>query len=473
MNKTSNDESRSQTPVASASQQRNNELQEQVILELEEDEFHTLDELAELDQSKAYLARKFSNIRVKKPRFFKGKGQSFNKGSSWKGKGKYTSDSKNGYKTGSVDRSKIRCFNCDELGHFPTECRKPKKAKKYKAYLELEANRLTKINEKLENEKQEIELLRVEFEAVKQENAYLKKKLKCANEIEAVLREKLEKNEVKLKSFKNASELVGQYHEKNKPCVNIAIGLDYDALKSKKKDTGDKGKATKNENIPTMLKKVISPMFKACEVNFSEEELIINQEIVDANNEKKNAEATQSSKAEENLMDNQGSKTPVKETKTEYARKKKKNRNGKIWINKSNNFSYVADAPRKKCEKCGSMNHLTHLCKKVVSKPVERACKYNEADANDPYSFCDKFDCIPYNLKLMKSYHKLRVDLKETKIGSTTDRENAQQSINSILSEITHSTSAKSVNKKKVPTLLGLLNILKTHCVQGKMKKVI
>ncbi|KAL8091982.1 hypothetical protein AgCh_034315 [Apium graveolens] len=44
-----------------------------------------------------------------------------------------------GYKTGPVDISKIRCFNCDELVHFATECRKPKKVKKDKAYLELEA----------------------------------------------------------------------------------------------------------------------------------------------------------------------------------------------------------------------------------------------------------------------------------------------------------------------------------------------
>ena len=87
----------------------------------------------------AYLARKFSNIRVKKPRFFKSKGQPFNKDSSQKEKGKYSSDSKNGYKIGSVDISKIRCFNCDEPGHFATECRKPKKAKKDKAYLEIEA----------------------------------------------------------------------------------------------------------------------------------------------------------------------------------------------------------------------------------------------------------------------------------------------------------------------------------------------
>ena len=37
---------------------------------------------------------------------------------------------KDGYKTGTVDRSKIRFFNCNELGHFATECRKPKQMKK-------------------------------------------------------------------------------------------------------------------------------------------------------------------------------------------------------------------------------------------------------------------------------------------------------------------------------------------------------
>ncbi|KAL8115584.1 hypothetical protein AgCh_022181 [Apium graveolens] len=298
---TLNDEPRSQTPAASTSEQRTNNSQEQVILELEEDEFYTLDELDELDQSMAYLVRKVSNIKVKKPRYFKGKGQSFNKDSSWKGKGKYTSDSKNGYKTGYVDRSKIR---------------KPKKEKKEKAYLELKAkyeallkkqqskayiaegkswddsendedekfgnyalmaleqgessssksqvptlttidlnvsqyketvekmstemfhihtimvaangevSRLTKINEKLENEKQETELLLVELEAVKQENAYLKNKLKCANEIEAVPREKLEKNEVKVEVFQECiragdKALLSQFQEKTGPLVTF------------------------------------------------------------------------------------------------------------------------------------------------------------------------------------------------------------------------------------------------------------
>ncbi|KAL8102972.1 hypothetical protein AgCh_027488 [Apium graveolens] len=492
---TSNDEQRSQTPEISTSEKIVNDTKEQVILELdEEDEFYTLDELDELDKSMAYLARKFSNIRVKKPRFFKSKGY------------------KTGYKTGFVDRSNIRCFNCDELGHFATECRKPKKARKDKAYLELEAKydallkkqqgkayitegkswddsdndedeevgnyalmaleqgdssssksqvpTLTTIDLNVSQYKETIEKMSTEMFHIhtsmvaaneEQENAYLKNKLKCATEIEAVLRGRLEKNEVKLKSFKNASELIGQYHEKNKTCANIAIGLDYEGLNNKKKSVSDKGKSTETEDVPIILKKVESPLFKACEVNFSEEGLIIKQEIADEDKEKKNDETTQSSISVETPKTNQENKEPVKEIKAKQVKKKKKNRNGKIGINKSNNFAYVADAPRKRCENYGSMNHLTHLCKKIVSNPPEGVCKYNEAKANDPYSLCDKFDSIPCNMKVIKGCHKLRIDLIESKIGSISERENAQQSTNSILSQNSHSTSAKSVNKKKVP----------------------
>ena len=43
------------------------------------------------------------------------------------------------------------------------------------------------------------------------------------------------------------------------------------------------------------------------------------------------------------------------------AKKKKANRNGKVGINKSNNYDYVKNAPRKICLNCGSSNHLTHM----------------------------------------------------------------------------------------------------------------
>ena len=46
------------------------------------------------------------------------------------------------------------------------------------------------------------------------------------------------------------------------------------------------------------------------------------------------------------------------------AKKKKANRNGKVGINKSNNYAYAKNAPRNFCLKCGSSNHFTHICKK-------------------------------------------------------------------------------------------------------------
>ncbi|KAL8133711.1 hypothetical protein AgCh_008957 [Apium graveolens] len=438
----SEDEQDDQVSVVQAMEQKNKGPQKQVVLELEEDEYHTLDELDEMDQFMAYLARKFSNIRVKKPRKLKkvkkdkayleleAKYESLLKkqsGKAYIAEGKSWDDYDIDDEDEKVGNYALMTFEKGEA--FTSKSNVPNltiidlNASQYKETVEKlsvemfhihtslvvateEVSRLTKASEKLGSGKQKMDLLLVELESVKQENEYLKNKLKCANEIETVLREKIEKNEVKLKSFRNASELVGQYHEKNKPCANIAIGLDYDALNNKKKDIG---------------------------------------------------ETTPTSKAEKKPMVNQDSKTLIKEMKTEDARKKKKNRNGNIGINNSNNFSYVADAPRKQCQRCGSVNHLIHLCKKVVSKPVEGSYKYNEANANDPYSFCDKFDYIPCNLKMMKSCHKLRIDLKEVQIGSTSKRENAQQSMNSILSETTHSDSAHSVNKNKFEEKAGPL----------------
>ena len=54
-------------------------------------------------------------------------------------------------------------------------------------------------------------------------------------------------------------------------------------------------------------------------------------------------------------------------------------------------------------------------------------------------------------MKVMKSCHKLRVDLKEVNIGYAARREHSNQSMNTILSESTHSNSVNYVNKKKVP----------------------
>lgn len=40
--------------------------------------------------------------------------------------------------------------------------------------------------------------------------------------------------------------------------------------------------------------------------------------------------------------------------------------NGKLGIDKRNNYSYVLNAPRKLCQNCSSSNHLNHAYKNPV-----------------------------------------------------------------------------------------------------------
>ncbi|KAL8099492.1 hypothetical protein AgCh_031938 [Apium graveolens] len=93
----------------------------------DESEFYTQEELEQLeDKSMAYMAAKFSHVRFKRKPNYKPRGSSgrFQKGNYSSG-----SSSRGGYKSSWVDKSKTRCYNCNELGHFASDCRNPKAAK--------------------------------------------------------------------------------------------------------------------------------------------------------------------------------------------------------------------------------------------------------------------------------------------------------------------------------------------------------
>lgn len=101
----------------------------------EESEFYSLKELDAMENSSyAFMARKFPNLRFKRNQPFKANHQSsssFNKGKTLK---KFN---KSGYKTGTVDMQTVRCYRCNDTGHFASDCTKPKT--KSKEYLDLEA----------------------------------------------------------------------------------------------------------------------------------------------------------------------------------------------------------------------------------------------------------------------------------------------------------------------------------------------
>ncbi|KAL8100762.1 hypothetical protein AgCh_032857 [Apium graveolens] len=98
----------------------------------DESEFYSQEELEDLEiKFIAYMAGKFSHVRFRRKPNYKSRGLSgrFQKGSYSSG-----SSSIGGYKSSWVDKSKTRCYICNELGHFASDCRKPKAEKGKDSY---------------------------------------------------------------------------------------------------------------------------------------------------------------------------------------------------------------------------------------------------------------------------------------------------------------------------------------------------
>ena len=103
------------------------------------------------------------------------------------------------------------------------------------ARLYVKYTNLVKTNEKLG-------LSLMMFENEKQEVQYFKNKMLCAEQIEKALREQLEENQLKLKAYKNFTEIVNACCERT---TNEKVGIDFDYSESKKR----KGASRKNKGI--------------------------------------------------------------------------------------------------------------------------------------------------------------------------------------------------------------------------------
>ena len=141
------------------------------------------------------------------------------------------------------------------------------------------------------------------------------------------------------------------------------FGFGYEYTKDKK-ILSHGSKTLSKEKGPQILKNVSNPVFKRTTVDFDEELIGIKQQQLDEDNKKK---CENSSHAVEEKV-KASTNAESSENEKQNSKKNKPNRIEKVGINKSNNYAYVKNAPRKICMHCGSSNHLTHMCKKPKNK---------------------------------------------------------------------------------------------------------
>ena len=178
------------------------------------------------------------------------------------------------------------------------------------------------------------------------------------------------------------------YHDKNQESCKIGIGFDYEDTKDKKSFSYT-SKTPSKEKGPQILKNVPNPVFKRTTIDFDEELLVIKQQLLDEENNQEGENSCP--KVNEKLKANTNAESSEKEKQT--SKKKKPNRNGKVGINKNNNYAYLKNAPRKICMNYGSSNHLTHMYKKPKNKDKNEFNLGHQIPLLEKaYHFCDNFD---------------------------------------------------------------------------------
>ncbi|KAK1372291.1 hypothetical protein POM88_028484 [Heracleum sosnowskyi] len=118
------------------------------------------------------------------------------------------------------------------------------------------------------------------------------------------------------------------------------------------------------------------------------------------------------------LMIEKQFKHKLKEVKSVNKQKvSKKNRNGKVGINKRNDYLPNSDAPRKTCHSCGSTNHLASFCTKnkdINSLPSKSGVKDDHVRVR-PQTLCTHCGSTWHSIYTCKSYHAIYHNYYELK----------------------------------------------------------
>ena len=287
-------------------------------------DFYSLEELEQLeDESMALIVKRFGKFRFRRNPKFKVKSNvnRFQRGGS-----STSNSSRGGYRTGMVDRSKIRCFNCNEMGHFATECKKPRqfkntsydvsqKKKSGKAYLaegkswddsesedeevgnlalmaisdnpssskpqvtftdtemiyhlsgtldcaRRENDRIILQNTALEKEVTELRTVHINQDKLKQEIVILENRVNLYKQLETNLKVIITDLETKVRGYYNSTVKVKEIFNQQAISQTVGIGFDYNEAVGKLSINSPNRVSAKERGIPHVLKGVDKPLFR-------------------------------------------------------------------------------------------------------------------------------------------------------------------------------------------------------------------
>ena len=223
----------------------------------------------------------------------------------------------------------------------------------------------------LETRKDELEFACVNMLDIKQKIEYLENKDKYNREVESALRTKLSEVEGSLKAYKIAANTAKIDQDKNLNANKTCIGLGYKDLKKagKKHVKVDDTEHHLDQEAPCIIEDVSKPMYNQFipePVDY--EMLVIKAKLLAKDENIKEEEKNKLPKKSVRIA------SPEVKPKTEVGnsdQKKKTNMNGKVGVNKKNEYATSPTIDRKVCNNYNSTGHLTHECKKFKVKQSE------------------------------------------------------------------------------------------------------